>query len=53
MVFILRRQKGERDPDRPVAGDEQDCSERQGLVAPTLQPGFFCDITNVFTPVFL
>ena len=39
MVLVLRRDIGEYDPDHPVADDEQDRSEWQGFVAPTLQPG--------------
>ena len=39
MVFVLRRHIGEYDPDHPVADDEQDRSEGQDSVAPTLQPG--------------
>ena len=39
MVFVLGGHIGEYDPDHPVADDEHDRSERQGSVAPPLQPG--------------
>ena len=38
MMLILRRNEGKKDPDYPVARDEQDSSEEKRFVAIPLQP---------------